>query len=434
MNDQEKTKQELLSELNELRQENKALKDNQRILDAIMEYTPEGITIADALDITVRRVSAYGRELAGLSPEGIEGIPNDENPDKWGFFRADGTTVTTEEMPLARTIQTGEVICNEKWLLQRQSGKKVTVLCNAGPIRGDEGNIIGGLMLWRDIAETKQVQEAVQKARHELEMKVKEHTAELSKIIDTLKLEMIERQRVESALSKSEDELHHLAAQLLSAQESERLRISYELHDDVGQSLIVLKLGLSSHQRDLPADLSELREKFSNYIKQLSIIIEKVRSISRELHPSGLEDLGLNIAINNMFKELEQLANIKVSLEMDDVRGMFPLEKKIIIYRIFQELFTNIAKHANPTQVAVAIKKENGSVIFRIKDNGKGFDIKNVKQLHASKKGLGLASIEERVRMLDGVVDIWSQPDQGTKTEFVIPISGSMASINATPF
>jgi PAS domain S-box-containing protein len=427
MDDQEKSKQELLSELNELRQENKNFMNNQRILDEIMEHTPEGITIADALDITIRRVSIYGKELAGLPPEDIEGIPSNEDADKWGFFRADGTTIATEELPLTRTIQAGEVICNEKWVLQRENGKKVSVLCNAGPIRGDGGNIIGGLMLWRDIAETKQAREAVQKARLELKTKVKERTAELLKIIDSLQLEMIERQRVELALRKSEDDLHHLAAQLLNAQEGERLRIANDLHDDVGQSLLLLNMGLSSHQRRLPEDLSEMREEFNHYKKQLSIIIEKVRSISKELHPSGLEDLGLNVAISILFKELEQLPNIKVTIEMDDIRDIFQLEIKITIYRIFQELFSNIAKHADATQVSVTIKKEIGRVIFRIEDNGTGFNIQNIQSLHAQKRGLGLASIEERVRMLGGALDIWSQPGQGSRTEFAIPISDSQA-------
>jgi signal transduction histidine kinase len=420
MNDQEKSKQELLSELNKLRQENEALKDNLSILDEIMGHTPEGITIAEALDMTIRRVSAYGKEL-----EDIEDIPSNEHSDKWGFFRADGTTLATEEMPLSRTIQAGEVICSEKWVLQREKGQKVSVLCNAGPIRGDGGDIIGGLMLWRDIAEAKQAREALQKARHELKTKVKERTADLLKIIDSLQLEMIERRRVELALRKSEDDLHHLAAQLLNAQEGERKRIANDLHDDVGQSMIFLKMGLSSLQRHLPEDLSELRKEFNHYRKQLDITIEKIRNISKEIHPSGLEDLGLNIALSILFRELEQLPNIKVSVEMDDIRGVFELKKTITIYRIFQELSTNIVKHANATKVSVAINKESGRVIFRIEDNGTGFNIQNIQSLRAQKRGMGLASVEERVRMLGGSLEMWSQPGQGSRTEFAIPISDS---------
>jgi signal transduction histidine kinase len=420
MNDQEKSKQELLSELNKLRQENEALKDNLSILDEIMGHTPEGITIAEALDMTIRRVSAYGKEL-----EDIEDIPSNEHSDKWGFFRADGTTLATEEMPLSRTIQAGEVICSEKWVLQREKGQKVSVLCNAGPIRGDGGDIIGGLMLWRDIAEAKQAREALQKARHELKTKVKERTADLLKIIDSLQLEMIERRRVELALRKSEDDLHHLTAQLLNAHEGERQRIANDLHDDVGQSMIFLKMGLSSLQRHLPEDLSELRKEFNHYRKQLDITIEKIRNISKEIHPSGLEDLGLNIALSILFRELEQLPNIKVSVEMDDIRGVFELKKTITIYRIFQELSTNIVKHANATKVSVAINKESGRVIFRIEDNGTGFNIQNIQSLRAQKRGMGLASVEERVRMLGGSLEMWSQPGQGSRTEFAIPISDS---------
>jgi two-component system sensor histidine kinase UhpB len=183
-------------------------------------------------------------------------------------------------------------------------------------------------------------------------------------------------------------------------------------------------LALSYHLRHLPPDSGELRGELENYREQVNAIIEKVRAIVRELGSSDLEHVGLAIAITSLVEELQKFQDIKVSLEIDDIRGMFALEKKIIIFRIFQEILSNIAKHANPTQVCLSIKRQNSRVIFQIKDNGAGFDVQS---MPATKRGTGLMYMEVRVRMLGGSLEIWSQPGQGTRTEFIIPISGSDA-------
>lgn len=131
----------------------------KQILDALMEYIPEGITIADAPDVKIRQVSRYGQQLIGRSAEIIEGIPAEEHVEVWDIFCPDGVTpATADALPLTRAVQQGEVVTNEEWVIRKPDGQKVVILCNAGPIYNTKGEITGGVIAWRDISERKQVE------------------------------------------------------------------------------------------------------------------------------------------------------------------------------------------------------------------------------------------------------------------------------------
>lgn len=160
----------------------------RRTLEAIMEYIPEGITIAGAPDSIVRMVSRYGRELIGRPREQIEGISVAERAEKWGLLHADGVTrAVNEELPLTRATLGGEVVRDEEWVLRRPDGEKITILCNAGPIRDKEGNITGGIIAWRDINSLREAQEQLQKSHDDLEVRIEKRTAELKRTSELLR-------------------------------------------------------------------------------------------------------------------------------------------------------------------------------------------------------------------------------------------------------
>ncbi|MFA5111264.1 MAG: PAS domain-containing protein [Desulfobaccales bacterium] len=232
-----------------------------------------------------------------------------------------------------------------------------------------------------------------------------------------------DRKHVEEKLRESEHNLRYLTSRLLSAQETERKRISRDLHDDLGQSLMALKMQLRAIGKTLPPNLWQPKEDVTaagNYVDE---IVENVRRLSRALRPAVLEDLGLLVALKYLCEEFSKQHGIKVFLDLDKVKDLISPEAQIIIYRIFQESLTNIGKHAQASQVDLSIKKQEDQLFFSIQDNGVGFDLSQVLGQNASRRGLGLAAMEERMRMLGGSLEITSRQGEGTRISFTVPVS-----------
>ncbi|NUN24139.1 MAG: PAS domain S-box protein [Candidatus Jettenia caeni] len=152
----------LVLDVTERKQMEKKFQESHRTLEALMECIPEGITIADAPDVHTRMISKYGIQLTGRSQKELKGIPAEIHVQQWDILHPDGITpATSEELPLTRATQKGEVIMDEEWIIRQPDGKKITVLCNAGPIKDENGTITGGIIAWRDITGRKQMEEEI---------------------------------------------------------------------------------------------------------------------------------------------------------------------------------------------------------------------------------------------------------------------------------
>lgn len=184
---------------------------------------------------------------------------------------------------------------------------------------------------------------------------------------------------------------------LLQEQEKERKRVSKELHDGVGQNLLLIKNSLTLN----PDKTSKLVDK----------TIEDIRSISRNLHPIQLEKFGLTKAIENIVEDLNSLTTIFFSDEIENIDNFFPKEKEIYLYRIIQECFNNIMKHSGATAAKINIKKEENRVTITIQDNGSGF---NFEKNNEKQKSFGLKSLQERVAFLKGNISFDSKKNKGT--------------------
>jgi PAS domain S-box-containing protein len=195
MNDQEKTKEQLMEDVTELRQN----------LDALVDYLPEAFFIVDAPDVTIRLASRDSQQMLGVSLRQLKGLHDLEHFEYYRVFRPDGTAVEVEQLPLSRALSTGEIIRNEEWLMQSKDGRRFPTLCQAGPVRGQDGTICGAVICWHDISDRKRAEEALKKARDELELRVEERTAELAAINAQLHREIEERKRIEAALRQSEE-------------------------------------------------------------------------------------------------------------------------------------------------------------------------------------------------------------------------------------
>ena len=234
--------------------------------------------------------------------------------------------------------------------------------------------------------------------------------------------DITERKVAENSLQESHKRLQFLSARLLSAQENEQRRISLEIHDVMGQDLALLKMQLIAFAKRLRKDQQKLRDDVNQALIVIDGIIEKARNMSRDLNPAIIEDLKLSGAMSWLIHDIEKHVAVRILLDMEPVDNLFSTEHQIIIYRIVQEALKNIVKHANADTAVVTIRKMGNHAQLIIEDDGKGFDITEVWKQHVADRGLGLAALDERGRMLGGTLEIQSEPGKGTSLSLRIPI------------
>lgn len=226
--------------------------------------------------------------------------------------------------------------------------------------------------------------------------------------------------RLERRLQRQRDrdvetarDLQRLSSQLLSAQEEERRSIARELHDEVGQVLTAIKVELAVAQRSVEAAGGNV-DALKDARKITEGALHTVRDLSRLLHPSMLDDLGLPATIEWYLKGFGRRHGVRIELLQDGVDERLPPETEAGIYRIVQEALTNVAKHAQATTCRVFMQRLTNTVLVTIEDDGIGFRPEEVNVPGAS-RGIGLVGIRERVTQLRGELRLESGPGKGTR-------------------
>lgn len=232
------------------------------------------------------------------------------------------------------------------------------------------------------------------------------------------------RKEMEEALRQSEANLHRLTSQILTVQEKERARIARELHDELGQSLVVMKMRIRSMQRRVLTAEKITAEDFDELEDALDEMVGNVRRISKDLCPYFLVDLGLEVALRRLLEEFSKHCRISLELKGDltGLDQLIPAGDQIHIYRIFQECLTNIARHSGATALRVAVSLEDKAASFSLEDNGRGFDLDSFRKSTAKSESIGLATLKERARLLSGDLSIASEPGKGTKIKLAVPV------------
>lgn len=234
--------------------------------------------------------------------------------------------------------------------------------------------------------------------------------------------DITELKRAEAALRESEEKLHFLSSQLMKALEEERKRIARELHDQLGQDLMVLKLQLRSLQERIQGSDPEAVQDVERIRDYIHGIAENVRRLSRNLSPAILEDLGLQAALRWLIEEAEKLYGIDITSEIEDLEKVFSGGREIVLFRIFQEALTNIGKHSRATHVRIASRVEGGSFSLVIEDDGIGLDPEKALGTGKGSNGFGLTTMQERARMIGGRLQIRSRKGAGCKIRLEIPV------------
>ena len=215
---------------------------------------------------------------------------------------------------------------------------------------------------------------------------------------------------------RAEDHIHTLMHELIKAQENERRKISYELHERVAQDLSFLIItcdALFDNQPHVPRELQHKIEKIS---KTLKFTIEAIRDLSYDLRPPDLDLLGLAQTVSYYCRDFSKKTGLVVdftSAGMEDIKLDFDTD--INLYRLVQEGLNNIRKHADAHHVEIDLVASRPDIILRIEDDGKGFDVKDRLLATQKEKKMGLKSMEERVKLLGGKMKIQSSPGEGTK-------------------
>jgi signal transduction histidine kinase len=203
------------------------------------------------------------------------------------------------------------------------------------------------------------------------------------------------------------------ARELLESQERERSRLAMELHDSLGQSLVVIRnralLAISKGKHD-----AAMLEQLHEISDASATALQETREIAHTLHPYQIEALGLTTALDSLIDKFAHSSEITFNVDIDPKPTAIPHDLSIAIYRIAQEWLTNVVKHSSADKVSVVLHSEGKELTLDITDNGVGFDTQTVK------KGLGLKGIEERARMIGASLDMVSNPGSGAGIKLIV--------------
>jgi PAS domain S-box-containing protein len=292
-----------------------------------------------------------------------------------------------ERAEYVRMLETQGYVRNHECKLRRKDGSPIWVSMNTRRVRGPDGTTLNYSGILEDISERKRAEEA--------------------------------SRETERILRQNESDLRKLAGRLIYAQEEERSRLARELHDDLAQRLAVSAIAVGQLEQQLTDSPAPVREGLREIQDGIARISHDVHSLSRQLHPSILDDLGLLKAAESECTGFSRREGIEVVFNHENVPPVIPKDVSLALYRIIQEGLRNISKHACAEHISVSLKGTDHDVFLSIQDDGIGFDWADVKE----NPGLGFSSMRERARLIQGELSIQSQQEKGTLIALRVPLA-----------
>ena len=256
-----------------------------------------------------------------------------------------------------------------------------------------------------------------------IEASISQTAAGGAKLLTVILRDITERKETEERLSRSESQLRALAARVQRAREEEGMRIARELHDQLGRCLTSIKMDLlwiektvTRHLAD--EDIHSINEKTRMMLEAVDETVTVVRRISTELRPGILDDLGLAAAVEWQAKDFQRRTGVSCILEITEEELELSRDQATAFFRIFQEILTNVTRHARASKIWVHLETRDGIVVLEVEDDGVGISPDAASQPHA----LGLAGMRERAAIFGGHVEIGGMPGKGTTVIVCMPI------------
>jgi PAS domain S-box-containing protein len=303
------------------------------------------------------------------------------------------------------SVARGEPTYEAEFRLRHKDGRYVHVLSRGFPVRREPGGPVVRIVGTHfDLTERKQAEELLRRSHEQLEVRVRERTAELAHVNESLRAEMAERERVDRARAE-------LLARLVFAQEDERRRIAREMHDQFGEQLTALGHRIGT-LKGACADRSDLRGQVEALEAVAQQLDRDVDHLVWELRPTALDDLGLQAALATHIQNWSKRARIAAELHTSGLSDdRLASQAETTLYRIAQEALTNVAKHSRAEHVGVILERRADQVVLIVEDDGVGFDPGDAA---TARHGLGLSGMQERASLVGATIEIESAAGKGT--------------------